>query len=165
MNIKILSRKLFADVIRNEPNQHDAVIIHELDQQTIKWIDRLKPLCRSYICLDFEDVVGLDPTGPTIDHVTKALDWATEKDEIIVTCQAGISRSSAIAYLIGCLKDTPEKAAELFEDHHYPNELVIQHGITIFGEKITPPVLEFYKKRALSFTKLWEKQRESKRTN
>jgi predicted protein tyrosine phosphatase len=152
MNITVMSRRDLADTLRNEPHQHDVIIIHELDNTSVRWAGRLQEYCRKAICLGFEDVIGADPCGPTQKHVQTALDWAKTLDgDLIVSCQAGISRSSAIAYLVGCLHGTPEEAAKVFKNHHYPNELIIAHGITIFGEQIAPPVTDFYQRRALHY--------------
>jgi len=82
---------------------------------------------------------------PTIEHVESALTWSEGKENIVVACHAGISRSSAIAYLIQCKREHhPRLALKVLEPRrHHPNSLIVKHGSEILKEKA---VLEEYYK-------------------
>lgn len=80
---------------------------------------------------------------PTKEDVAKILEWARGKNPMTVHCTGGISRSSAIAYLIACLRSSPEEAIKILNPLiHSPNELIVQFGSEILGN---PKILEVYK--------------------
>lgn len=72
---------------------------------------------------------------PTRLHVEKALTWAKDKDELVSCCQAGVSRSSAIGFLISCKYNGIDNAVNLLDKRlHYPNDLIIKLGSEILND-------------------------------
>jgi predicted protein tyrosine phosphatase len=70
---------------------------------------------------------------PEKHHVEEMLKWAEDKDDIVCSCHAGVSRSSAAAYLIQCKKD-PQKALEVLDrDRHFPNPILIKLGAEVLN--------------------------------
>ena len=68
---------------------------------------------------------------PTAGHIQEALNWAGDKKDLIVCCHAGVSRSTAIAYLIACKYnfDDPYQAIKILDRRaHYPNNLMVKMG-------------------------------------
>ena len=64
------------------------------------------------------------------------LKWSKDKNDILVHCKAGKSRSAAIAYLIECLEKSPEEAIKILDPKfHIPNELIVWHGMKIFDNQ------------------------------
>jgi predicted protein tyrosine phosphatase len=65
--------------------------------------------------------------------IIRILDWCRDKDNIVVHCHAGQSRSPAVAYLIECLVSPPaEAAARVFlPEEHSPNMRVIKIGARV----------------------------------
>ena len=75
----------------------------------------------------------MDP--PKRHHVQKALDFAKGRDKLIVACQAGISRSSATAYVIQAAEVGPLEALKVLNPKiHSPNLVVVKHGADILNE-------------------------------
>ncbi|MBY0526249.1 MAG: hypothetical protein K2R98_22845 [Gemmataceae bacterium] len=75
-------------------------------------------------CFDLADLAA----------VRTAITWAEGRDKLLVACHAGISRSSAFAYVIGCLDRQPEQALEIIDAaRHRPNDLVVKLGSKALG--------------------------------
>lgn len=69
------------------------------------------------------------------EQVELILAWAKNKKNIAVHCTAGISRSSAIAYLIACSKMPASEAIKILNpDCHCPNDLVLYYGIKVLND-------------------------------
>ena len=69
------------------------------------------------------------------EQIKLILAWARNRRNIAVHCTAGISRSSAVAYLIACTRMPASDAIGLLDpDRHCPNDLVIYHGIKILND-------------------------------
>jgi len=72
---------------------------------------------------------------PTRVHVESALDWAENKDELVSCCQAGVSRSSAMGFLIACKYNGINNAINLLDRRlHYPNDLIVKTGSEILND-------------------------------
>lgn len=69
---------------------------------------------------------------PQEENITRILDWAKDKEDIAVHCMAGVSRSSATAYLIGCSKMNPSEAIKVLDwRYHCPNKYILALGTII----------------------------------
>jgi len=98
--------------------------------------------CADFQKLCFDDVrSNRDQEGkgkvPTEADVRKAIEFAANKSMILVHCLAGISRSSAIAFIVACAKGLdPFEAAERILDPatHAPNPLIVRLGAEILGD-------------------------------
>jgi predicted protein tyrosine phosphatase len=93
---------------------------------------------KSYLWLRFDDI-EFSRTGyiaPDKQRIKEALDWAKDKESILVACLAGISRSSAIAYLIQCMReDHPKDALKILAKRiHHPNSLIVKLGAEILED-------------------------------
>jgi predicted protein tyrosine phosphatase len=102
-------------------------------------VDSFKDLCQGMLPLIFDDVYHPEfhkgSHFPTMEDVKQALDWAKDKTSILVHCHAGISRSSAIAYLIACQRVGPKEAIKLLNIHnHWPNILIVKFGAILLGD-------------------------------
>ena len=68
----------------------------------------------------------------------------------IVACKFGVSRSSAIAYLLESQRTSPQEAISILDvNNHYPNELILKFGIEILGTFDKNPIIDFYKRTGL----------------
>ena len=86
---------------------------------------------------------------PRREHVQKALDFAKGRDNLIVACQMGVSRSSATAYLIKASIFGANEALDLLNPHvHNPNSLVIAHGANILGMPEMIQIIEVWKSKS-----------------
>lgn len=73
---------------------------------------------------------------PTKEDVQLCLDFVANQqpENLLIHCDAGVSRSSAIAYVIACTMDTPEEAIKLLNPMlHMPNERIIRYGAELLG--------------------------------
>lgn len=140
--IEILSRKALLIRVSCEPQVHNVIIISEDFNET----KNIEPLCKDWITFFFDDVINpQNPNAPAKSQVNAAIEWARDKSDLIVSCKAGICRSSAIAFLIAYDRDPKTAIQTLNPLIHYPNELVIEHGISILGESIRPIIEAFYR--------------------
>lgn len=72
--------------------------------------------------------------APSEDDVERAIQFAKGKEFLMFTCPNGRTRSSALAYVCRCLKDTPERAIGILrKGWHYPNFLVVKHAAKLMG--------------------------------
>jgi predicted protein tyrosine phosphatase len=143
--IKILPRNDIRVLVKQNPGIHDCIVIYEPGREAE--VAEILPNCRSHLALGFHDITMArnDAIEPQPKHIWEALNWASDKQDIYVACRAGVSRSSAIAYLIACTRMTPEQAVLILDpDRHIPNELLIKHGSRILGEHIIDPLRPYY---------------------
>jgi len=123
-----MSRKSAIRFISNNP-KHPLIAIGESTNNEVK---KLTSIAENCLCLIFDDIEFNHYISKKIvsaHHIAKALEWAKDKPDIIVACRAGISRSSALAYLIECTRTEPEKALEILDlGEHQPNRLVVEVG-------------------------------------
>ncbi len=132
MEITICGHRRAAELLAENPNQLDIIFISSPDEKFyIENSHKIPGLAREMCELLFHDVatlrLGSEP--PKVEHIQKALAFAKGRDKLIVSCQMGISRSSATAYLIKSMEVGPVEALNILDFKvHYPNSLVIAHG-------------------------------------
>lgn len=122
-----MSRKAAISFIQQNP-KHPLIAIGESTGYAVKELTSIAENC---LCLIFDDSefnhVGREIVSE--HHIAEALEWAQDKPDIVVACRAGISRSSALAYIIECTRVEPEKALDVLDlNEHQPNRLVVQVG-------------------------------------
>ena len=98
----------------------------------------VKGPCKGILRIRFDDIethwVGRKLANK--DDIRRILEWCRTKKSIVVHCYSGVSRSSAIAYLIECLEQPPEKALEILNaDKHSPNSHIIRIGARVFNDR------------------------------
>jgi predicted protein tyrosine phosphatase len=86
----------------------------------------------------------------TEDDVRKLLDWTKDRERIICCCHAGVSRSSATAYVLACREWGPEAALTVLRPFkHWPNRLIVHLGAIVLGDR---KVWEMFRKWQLDNT-------------
>lgn len=98
----------------------------------------------SHLHLIFDDIAAASKSliFVTPVQVKQALDYAVGKEHLVIACHAGISRSSALAFLIALQEWNKERAfAVLTPRVHYPNPAVIRTGLEILGRMDILPEL------------------------
>lgn len=142
-NIEILSRDNLRDKLYKQPNFYNSIIIGASELELLG----LTSLCKdSHIAL-FADIVSTDKeNSPTLEKVRECIEWGKDKDNLLVSCAAGISRSSSIAYLIECAKsDHPDSSVIILDvNRHRPNQLILCYGSKILDKDVVSPVYELY---------------------
>lgn len=105
---------------------------------------------KDHAVFTFSDTT-LGSGAPTLDAVETALDWAQDREDLLVHCHAGISRSTSMAWGISIARGADPleafltlKQAQPQEPHWYssnktiqrafaPNRLIVQHLEKILG--------------------------------
>jgi len=83
--------------------------------------------------------VGKGEVVPNSDLVSAALEFAKGAPNVAVHCTAGVSRSSAMAFLVACqMTGDPEEAVKVLDmKSHFPNE-----SIVLLGERLLDKDME-----------------------
>jgi predicted protein tyrosine phosphatase len=139
MKIEIMSHKEALNALEANPNSINLIFISSPAPNTymVAGSDKIESLAKTCCALLFNDTnTESKPSSPKKDDVQKALEFAKGKDSVLVTCQAGVSRSAAIAYLIA-IQESDVKYAFSILDHniHKPNKLIIKHGAYILNRQ------------------------------
>lgn len=142
--MKILSRNDLFNLVKSNPKQISAIVMHEFGKYDE--VKEIVDLCKESLVLEMDDTTMIRTGGPTKEAVEKAL----SVDYDYVSCKLGVSRSSAIAFLVECNKTDSETAIKQLDSaKHFPNELVLKLGMDILG-KATEPIREFFKQIAIN---------------
>jgi predicted protein tyrosine phosphatase len=149
MTITIKKFRVALEVLKTDPGTRNLLAITDSDYAMPTIVSSAAKTC---LHLQFDDVI-VPREGrvlPSESDVKRSIAWAADKRDILVSCHGGISRSSAMAYLIACAREkSPRTAIELLDPSiHLPNELIVKYGAVILGD---PEILEeYYKFRRLS---------------
>ncbi len=103
-------------------------------------VARIRASARDCLYMEFHDIFCPRPglVHPTVEDVRRALAWGKDRDldEVVCVCQAGISRSSAMAYLLTCQNLGPGEGIKVLDgDVHSPNPLIVALGAELLGDK------------------------------
>ena len=144
----ILPHQIAAKVCAGRP-----VILLRDPGDDSKHIKLIKTRASKFIQQDFYDVIHTEPAYPNKPerwHLENILNWVIKEDidfsNLIVTCFAGISRSSGIAYLVACLlgMDPYEAIKHLNTEKHYPNIRIVSTGAVMMSNpEIIIAAMEF----------------------
>jgi predicted protein tyrosine phosphatase len=82
---------------------------------------------------------------PSRELIESVLKFAMGRDNIIVHCTAGVSRSSAIAFLVECQRiGDPIEAVKILNPLiHYPNMTIVDIGGEVLGMDVVKVIKEF----------------------
>jgi predicted protein tyrosine phosphatase len=138
MNIIITGHQRAAIRLREQPGQYDFLFITS-PRMPFEWLGSEQVLehARSSLMLQFDDIDSpmSDLTEPQRHHVESALSWAPDKSNLLIACQAGISRSSATAVVVRASRMSVPEALEILDPGvHHPNQLIIQLGEAILDK-------------------------------
>jgi len=143
MQITIAGHKRASEILEAEPNQVDVIFISSPNAiYAVEGSDKIEGLAKECCKLLFNDVTTLreELVPPKREDVQRALEFAEGKDRLLISCQAGISRSAAIAYLIAAREVGITEAFNVLNpDVHIPNSLIVRHGALLLNE---PDIIE-----------------------
>jgi len=106
-----------------------------LDLHGIDFDEEMKD-CTNMLRLSFDDVFGMEEDSPSKEDVRKAIEWCKDRKNVMVHCFAGMSRSSALAYVIACSQMPVDHALQVINlKVHCPNDLIVSLGSDILGNK------------------------------
>lgn len=134
MKIQIMSRNKAEQFVKGNPD-HPIIAIGEPTSEDVQRVTKNSKNC---LCLLFHDI-EMPRGGYTVvqkNHVEEAVAWAKDKEDLVVACRAGVSRSSAMAYIIMCSKYDPKEAIKVLDvDTHAPNQHVVKLGSEVLENK------------------------------
>jgi len=119
-------------------------ILSDADEQILKSrgenVSEIRSKFKECLALSFEDVLTHE-TGlkcPNAIDVITSINWSRTRNRIIVQCFGGISRSSAIAFLIAIDKYGLGSAKQLIKGskNYQPNLAIIKYGERIFSTEL-----------------------------
>jgi predicted protein tyrosine phosphatase len=133
--------------VKKRPHALHVISIRDYRDKTAP-VDKVAGLCLSMLVLRFNDLddvrlshlstADLAKHGlhyPERGHIEAALDYAKDKQELLIHCAAGVSRSSAVAYLIACSRVGTMEALKVLDSlFHWPNNRVVRLGAEIMGD-------------------------------
>lgn len=155
MKIQIAGHRDAARIVEEAPGQFDVVFItspHE--PYAVPGSATIAERSRSILMLQFDDIEG--PADgylhPRAQHVKEVLAWIGDKDNLLVSCQMGISRSSAMAVIIMASRGSLVDALSILQPEiHHPNPLLIEIGEAVLGKAgLVELVLEWKRWRGKS---------------
>ncbi len=145
--IQIMSRKELYEAVTANPNKLAVIMIIDPKEgqslregeaasqsriESEKLIHLIKPLLGEHLILSFFDLEYVLPGFEklaTKDEIAEALKFAEGKEDLIVACAAGISRSSALAYVIArSTMFRSDAMAILNPARHWPNRHILRLG-------------------------------------
>lgn len=138
MNIIITGHQRAANRLREQPGHYDFLFITS-PRMPFEWLGSEEVLkqARSHLMLQFDDIDSpmTDMTEPRRHHVESAVNWATDRSNLLIACQAGISRSSATAVVVRASRMSVPESLEILDPAvHHPNQLIIQLGEAILNK-------------------------------
>ncbi len=139
------SRGTLQKLLDERPGEFHAIIITNHNKS---FPEGIADKVISHLHLVFDDInhnPGLPYILPAKEHIEKALEFAKDKKAIVVACHAGVSRSSATAYLIASRSWGVKPALSILrQGRHWPNPTVIKIASQMFpGEGIFETVSEW----------------------
>lgn len=152
MEITICGHRRAAALLKETPHQLDILMLSSPDSffgvQDSQLIPLLAKECKQ---IAFHDIdfprPGYEP--PRREQIEEAISWAKGRQRIIVACQAGISRSSAMAYVIQCTETDPKTALNVLDDDkHSPNMTIVRHGADVLGKPEMTEIVLSWKYRS-----------------
>lgn len=129
-------------LLHANPGQWNVVFINNPEEPMPAWV---KKLAKEVLHLQFDDIVFENKRlkAPDIDDVLDAVEWTKDRDNVLFACHAGVSRSSAMAYVCACADYYPETAIQLIKPGvHQPNLKIVQLGVEALKDK---KILEVFK--------------------
>ncbi len=133
--ITIAGHKIAVPFVQDNPGQYHLLIMTNSDTD----LPPVRDYVKSLLWLQFDDVLWefSNYVMPRREHVEQALEWAGDKNPILCSCHAGMSRSAAMAYVIACSRALhPRLALEVLTPiKHYPNELIVKYGADLLKNK------------------------------
>lgn len=150
MQVIVAKHSRALEILEAEPNQIDVIFISSPNEPySIEGSSNIKDLAKECLVLLFNDVTisRKEMSPPQKEDIQKALEFAKGRKKVLVSCQAGISRSSSIAYLIAAQEVGITEAFNVLDPVHIPNKLIIAHGAAILNEPNMVELMDCWKNK------------------
>ena len=136
--IRIENRQVAAIILKKEPNRWSVVSIRDIGA-TDHPVDKVAAFSKELLILSFNDVLPEDKkfgyVPATFEQIKSAIEFARGKEDVLVHCDGGVSRSSALGYLIACDRVGSSEAVKLLNrSRHVPNSWIVWIGANLLGD-------------------------------
>ena len=134
MITEICSHAVLLGLLSSDPGRYDLLLV---TNPGVGPPEGVPPLARRVLHLQFEDFVSPRPGArlPAAEDVRLALEWSAGGGDLVASCHAGLSRSSALAYVVRCRDwSSGEAIRVLTPGWHRPNDLVVRLGAELLGD-------------------------------
>jgi len=140
LEIKILSYLACSDLLASHPKEWSVVVILDSDRTLSSFVED-KSI--DFLKLKFDDIKRprYGKMEPRIEDMTAALDFSRSRDQIIVCCRAGQSRSAALGFVLAYGKTGDEAIGIWDPTKHKPNTKVLELAAEATGDA---RILELY---------------------
>lgn len=131
MEIRVAGYVAASLLLEREPGQWHTLVVLDSGKQATEFV---KEHARSYCYLRFDDVEEqwANKETPTKSTIEPGLNFAKDKDKLLVSCRAGQGRSVALAYAICCREHGVQEALKILNPtRHRPNRLVVAIADTL----------------------------------
>lgn len=157
MKIQIKGLNETVAIVCQKKTNFDIVSIRStIPYSAYKEIDSAYKNYKSIFISTFDDIEHFEEglNLATKEQVGEILNWSEDKDNILVHCTAGISRSSAIAYLIAVKKSGIKNAVKVLNfEKHSPNRHIVKVGAGIMKDfNIYQAVLDWKRSKIEQFS-------------
>lgn len=148
--VLIRSHDACAELVKNSPEQYHVILITNPYKPFYSpKLHDIVAQAKSSLVLEFFDYEFETESRPIVseDQIKKALSWSEGKDPIVCSCHAGVSRSSAMAYVLRCTYLNPDEALSILSyGSHYPNARVIEFGSKLLNKPEMVSLIREWKK-------------------
>lgn len=135
MEIKIFGRNALEKFLKENPKQYDCVHYTQSDWPELRFV---KDTAVESLHLPVDDLVHYEykmHVTPTAPDVKQFLDFSKNRKKLAIACAAGVSRSSATAYVIAAREFGPTAGLEVLDPAlHSPNRLIVYIGSKILDD-------------------------------
>ena len=131
--MKIASQENAVLEIKANPGKWNVISIRDSHSNYCP-VDEIQHLCKDLFRVKFDDVYSdryktKYQKLATLEDIENIIEFANGKENILVHCFAGVSRSSAVAYVICCTRESPWDAIQKLNlENHLPNDHVVRLG-------------------------------------
>ena len=143
MNIQIFSAENAAKELKQHSKKWHVVSLRDVHYATGHHpLNGLEDCTKDIIVSGMDDITwstnpSLGYTPPTKEKVEEIVNWVEERQpkNLMVHCWAGVSRSSATAFILSCKFNSPEDAFNLLDPKkHMPNLMIMDYGLDLLND-------------------------------
>lgn len=133
MELHIKGHDTIGGLLKERYREFDVVLFTNSNCEIPRHIEtRCKDLL--HICVDDIDFQMKNKVLVTLEQIKEALAWVENREKLISCCHAGVSRSSAMAYLIASQRWDAKSALSVLRPlKHWPNRLIVHLGSQVLN--------------------------------
>lgn len=139
--IQVCARYEVKDFLKDQETPKDWLVVsvreYADEDRELSDIDEWKDIPGEVLPLYMDDIPWSNRRmegAPQVQDVGRVIKTCAGRRRILVHCWAGVSRSSALAYIIACAASrSAEAALSVLNAAHEPNEIIVHYGARLLG--------------------------------